>query len=124
MIFLTSREVWALYGVKSEKRVEFVARNVDVFQGLSEKVAAFGSTYSFEVASVDAALPKAAIFLVSLKFVTDRQYVILELGVFPEPDGFVGFLRHFVVAAGGNAHAHGIGFLGHFLRGADQVVGH
>ncbi|GID06640.1 hypothetical protein TMM008_38420 [Pseudomonas sp. 008] len=46
--------MWALYGVKSEKRVEFVARNVDVLRGLSEKVAAFGSTYRFEVASVNA----------------------------------------------------------------------
>jgi hypothetical protein len=67
VIFLTSREVLALYGGKSEKRVEFVARNVDVLRGLSEKIAAFGSTYSFEVASVDAGAAEGCDLLGDLK---------------------------------------------------------
>ncbi|CAI8908514.1 hypothetical protein EMIT0194MI4_40127 [Pseudomonas sp. IT-194MI4] len=38
-----------------------------MFQGLSEKVAAFGSTYSFEVASVDAGAAEGCDLLGELK---------------------------------------------------------
>ena len=54
----------------------------------------------------------------------DRQCVVLELGIFAKAHGFIGLLRHRVITAGGHAQTHGIGFLGHFFRGAHQVVGH
>jgi hypothetical protein len=38
-------EEWALYGERSEKRLEFVAGDVDGGRCLWEKIAAFGSSY-------------------------------------------------------------------------------
>lgn len=114
-----------LYEASGENRVEIVAGNV--MTGLmfdNEQVgASLLAMPSPRWTSVIQSMPSRA-GAGDSEFVADRQHIVLEFGVFLESDGFVGFLRDFVVAAGGNTHAHGIGFLGHFFCGADQVVGH